>query len=69
MDPNINGKKLAYPLNMEGMKYHMGLSKREQFAAMAMQGLIAQSPTALSAAEFARQAVVCADALLAELAK
>lgn len=47
----------------------LGLTKREQFAAMAMQGLLA-SLTAddnFSPAQIARSAVLNADALLAEL--
>jgi hypothetical protein len=46
-----------------------GLTKREAFAMAAMQGLIAQTPHAVSAAEIARQSVICAASLLAELAK
>lgn len=46
-----------------------GMTKREYFAVMAMQGLIAQSDKAKSAAEFARHAVIAADALLTELEK
>ena len=42
-----------------------GLSKREQFAAMAMHGILANSSNSMSYA--ARDAVLMADELLAEL--
>lgn len=35
-----NGSKLAYPLEA-GATRHFGLTKRELFAAMAMQGILA----------------------------
>ena len=50
-----------------------GLTKRELFAAMAMQGIWANSDEAMAKAwsikDIARNAVEAADALLAELAK
>lgn len=46
-----------------------GLTKRELFAAMAMQGLLANAERDAEAEGFARDAVRSADALLAELAK
>lgn len=46
-----------------------GLSKREQFAAMALQGLLTNGDTALRYELAARYAVAHADALLEELAK
>lgn len=49
--------------------YQEGVTKREIFAGLALQGLIAQTPNAISAAELARQAVTCADALCEALAK
>ena len=42
-----------------------GLTKREQFAAMAMQGILANSSNSMS--YVARDAVLMADELLAEL--
>jgi hypothetical protein len=42
------------------------LTKREYFAAMAMQGMLAH-PGGLSLEEYARQSVDFADALIAEL--
>ncbi len=51
--------------------FHTGLTKREMFAAMAMQGLCANSIPGSHhhADERAREAVLNADALLKELAK
>lgn len=58
--------------------FEPGLTKRELFAAMAMQGLLADScgngvesvvPDGHDLAHIASVAVKCADALLAELAK
>jgi len=51
-----------------------GLTKREFFAALAMQGLCAAQPdmqrgTIIDEDEIASDAVACADALLKELAK
>ena len=46
-----------------------GLTKREHFASMAMQGLLASSITMASCASYAKYAVECADALLEELLK
>lgn len=50
---------------------HAGLTKREHFAGLAMQGILAGLPVSAdySVNVTARQAVVHADALLAELAK
>jgi hypothetical protein len=45
------------------------MTRREEFAKTAMQALLIQTPVAISAAEIARQAVIVADALLAELEK
>lgn len=47
-----------------------GLSKREWFAGLAMQGIVGSSDTyPIDCPHVARQAVALADALLAELAK
>lgn len=63
-----NGNKPAFvALEVEGSG--LGLTKRELFAAMAMQGLLANSERDAEAEGFARDAVRSADALLAELAK
>lgn len=70
------GKEPAYPSNDKtGMDYtinHGGLTKRELFAAMAMQGLCANPETYAAASnasedEIARWSVQQADALLAAL--
>ena len=45
------------------------LTKRELFAAMAMQGLLSFGKITTSAEAYAGQAVITADALIAELAK
>lgn len=48
----------------------VGLTKREWFAGMAMQGIFASYDThTLSPADAARFAIICADALIAELEK
>ena len=64
-----NDNAPAYP----GLGYlaPSGLTKRELFAAMAMQGLVVDSKAALFECQelVAHAAVKCADALLAELAK
>ena len=45
--------------------YASGMSLRDWFAGQALAGLLAQTPTAESAAMFARESYVCADAMLA----
>ena len=56
-----------------GLVSHGGLTKREYFAAMAMQGMFSHGPDAFNGSftpvNFARQSCKAADALLAELAK
>lgn len=49
--------------------YVPGLTKREYFAAMAMQGILAQQPVEGDPDDLARSAGICADALIAELSK
>jgi hypothetical protein len=46
-----------------------GMSLRDYFAAAALTGILAQTPKADHASEFARQAYVCADAMLSEREK
>ncbi len=62
------GHDLAFPFECTG---HTGLSKRELFAAMAMQGQMTHLAfcDAREAPEYAQAAVTFADALIAELAK
>lgn len=51
------------------LPYKQGLTKREYFAAMAMQGLIAGAEYAVPLIELAEQSVEIADALINELNK
>lgn len=77
-----NADKPIYPLQHEGFPSHeraipnlinqlAGLTKREYFAAMAMQGMLSNS--ALNYGDefsaIAQKAVTCADILLSELDK
>jgi len=63
-----NGNLPAFMMDeMDGSEYR-GLTKREMFAAMAMQGFAAD-PNCTSPTNNAVAAVLWADALLAELAK
>ena len=70
-----NGKLPAYPNAIDVLVHGKeGLTKREYFSAMAMQGLVANnfSPNGFqngSEIELMKVAVSCADALLAELEK
>lgn len=68
-----NGDNPASPTPFipEGARYdnENGLTKREQFAAMAMQGILANSASSTSNENYADIAVSLADALLLELAK
>lgn len=74
-DPN----REQYSTHLESFKFVGGLTKRELFAAMALQGLLANSTLIGSLNgnptpgpydhKLAREAIVSADALLAELAK
>ena len=72
------GKELAFPyqeLASPGSGVWYGLTKREYFAGLAMQGFVAANPPTtetnpdMVAKITARAAVSFADALLAELAK
>jgi hypothetical protein len=75
---NTNGSMPAHPSaisNSDGCVedsnangYGYGLSKREHFAVMAMQGILANSERRGPINEAAEAAVMCADALLKELA-
>ena len=66
-----NGNQPAYPqhLVMEPLHHdwHYGLTKREEFAKAAMQGMCGDSSRDGSHQAFAEDAVKFADALLAEL--
>jgi hypothetical protein len=65
-----NSEKPTYPI--VGIAFddnHKGLTKREYFAAMAMQGLLARHNYLSDEDVVSRNAVDYADALLAELEK
>jgi hypothetical protein len=64
----INGRDMAYPCNGPNAPAY-GLTKRELFAAMAMQGMFTFSGPGVVFKEYAVDAVHAADALLKELAK
>ena len=77
MDPKENGKECAFPIERSGegpMVEYYGLTKREHFAAMAMQGLALHAIGGASCDSehrlkyTAREAVKIADALLRALA-
>lgn len=66
----------AFPLDVRGQGVHFGLSKRELFVAMAMQGLLSRvdlipdiehRPTHVDLRMVGKNAVRFADAVLAEL--
>jgi len=60
----------AFPLiSDEGYIINAGLTKREYFAAMALQGLLTDNESPNSREEFAGYAVKFADALIEELSK
>lgn len=62
-----NGDNSAYPCKYS-LNGGIGLTKRELFAAMVMQGF-ASDPTAIGVGSLAESAVDWADALLAALEK
>ncbi len=64
MDAKTNGEMPAMPCIYGATNGADGLTKREYFAAMAMQGLLASGE-----AWFCNEAVRYADDMLAELAK
>lgn len=67
-----NKNKPAFPFRWD-QTYHPtfvteeGLTKREHFAAMAMQGLVSVPNTGITVDGLAKRAVQAADALLLEL--
>ena len=64
----IRKESLAYPIiEPDGEFYHAGLTKRELFAAMAMQGLCSDSDLTLQST--VNSAVILADLLIEELNK
>jgi hypothetical protein len=65
----MNGNDSAYPLEIATGQYNSGLTKRELFAAMALQGLLADPYSTQEFADMASMSVQVADALIAELSK
>ena len=65
----MNGNDSAYPSHFEQYNPEFGLTKRELFAAMAMQGILAYPHGNQSVGVCASVAVKAADALIAELTK
>jgi hypothetical protein len=65
----MNGYDSAYPSNFVPERYNpeFGLTKRELFAAMAMQGMFANNTQEGYWNEFAKRAVDAADALIERL--
>lgn len=67
MNLKANGEPLAFPT---GCPADRGLTKREYFAAVALQGFIADGAASAVDSEWvATRSVEFADALIAELAK
>lgn len=63
-------KVRAFPLATNIADHvQLGLTKREWFAGLAMQGLVAHQPTGFDKYIAAKEAVAYADALLARLAE
>ena len=67
-----NGHLPAMPIELSGFgrfepEFYTGISKREQFAAMAMQGFISNTGATKSPEELALWSVQAADALLKQL--
>ncbi len=60
----MNGNDAAYPSDPEQYNPEFGLTKRELFAAMAMQGLLSNNTQEGYWHEFAKRAVDAADALI-----
>ena len=67
----MNGNDAAYPSNFVPERYNpeFGLTKRELFAAMAFQGLLADPYSTQEFPDMASISVQVADALVAELSK
>jgi hypothetical protein len=73
----IDGSDLAHPIGIQTefgrpAQFHRGLTKRELFAAMAMQAIASVGdtwPREDDFREIARRSVMSADALIAELSK
>ena len=70
-NPNdaVYGTELEIPDIKERAKFHGGLTKREYFAAIAMQGIVSAQQSSFSRIEVSVDAVGMADALIYELNK
>jgi len=66
-DPAFASPAAWHPLHEMQIGGSMGMTKRELFAAMAMQGLVGNTTISGSAKAYARDAIAIADALLAAL--
>ena len=64
-----NSEAQAFPVAWGSAPPILGMTKREYFAAMAMQGLIATGREQTAPWGLAHDAVCCADSLLAALAR
>jgi hypothetical protein len=66
-----NGLDKAFPTveNEDAIEIDPGLTKREYFAGLAMQGMLAEHSLKATEEEFANQSVKLADALLKALEK
>lgn len=64
-----NPDEIAFPVVIPSNELYPGLTKRELFAAMAMQGLCSQESKCYFDGAIAAYAVEYADALIAELNK
>jgi hypothetical protein len=63
-----NGQQSAFPILDETSKEQMGLTKREYFAGLAMQGIMASdSPLRRDRHDVAKRAIEVADELLKKL--
>ncbi len=62
-----NGKQMAFPTKLVNGELHTGLTKREYFAVMAMQGLLSCPDIAASREAIAEESVKQADELLKAL--
>lgn len=66
----MRAHSLAYPHDTTNLaEWERGLTKRELFAAMAMQGLLASDWICKQPSVMASRSVQAADALIAELSK
>ena len=63
-----NSQKPVYPLqNVNGTILQTGLTKREYFAGLAMQGLLANENLSATEQDVAKASVILADELLKQL--